>query len=127
MYYTSVADADLNSSEAELDRYKSGPDKELRNSKRGAFLLITLLVLMVAFTVWVRVRPDMSTYDGTVALIAVLTVVFLLVLSMLAFVLLKLKHILGSLEDLQETILDIDDRVPRPMPIAPDDDIFSGD
>ena len=127
MYYTSVADADLNSSEADLDRYKSVPDKELRNSKRGAFLLITLLVLMVAFTVWVRVRPDMSTYDGTVALIAVLTVVFLLVLSMLAFVLLKLKHILGSLEDLQETILDIDDRVPRPMPIAPDDDIFSGD
>ena len=71
---------------------------------------MALLVLMVAFIVWDRVRPDMSTQDGTVALITVLTVGFFAVLGMLAFVLLKLKHILDRLEDLQEEIECIDEQ-----------------
>jgi len=108
MNYTSEADTDLDS---ELGMYKSGLDKDMRNSKRGAFLAFALLVLMVAFIVWDRVRPDMSTQDGTVALITVLTAGFFFVLSMLAFVLLKLKHILERLEDLQKEMEGIDDEI----------------
>lgn len=124
MHDTSEVDADLDS---DFGMYKSGPDKELRNSKRWAFLTIALNVLMLTALAWKLMKPDMSTYDGTAVLIAFLVFGFLAVLSMLAFVLLKLKHILGSLEDLQETIRDIDDRVPRPRFDTPDDDMFSGD
>ena len=124
---TSEADADLNFSEAGLDRYMSGSDKELRNSKRWAFLTIALLVLMVAFIVWDRVRPDMSTYDGMVVLVIFQIVGFLTVLVMLSFVLLKLSHIRMWMEDLEETIEGIDERVPMPRFETPDDDIFSGD
>ena len=104
MYYTSEADTDLDS---DFDKYKSG--KEWRDLI-SRLLPMALLVLMVAFIVWDRVRPDMSTQDGTVALITVLTVGFFAVLGMLAFVLLKLKHILDRLEDLQEEIECIDEQ-----------------
>ena len=126
MYYTSVADADLNSSEADLDRYKSVPDKELRNSKRGAFLLITLLVLMVAFTVWVRVRPDMSTYDGMVVLVIFQIVGFLFVLTMLAFVLLRVNNLIDQISELDDMITNIAMNT-LPKLDTPDDDICSGD
>ena len=104
MHDTSEADADLNFSEAGLDRYMSGSDKELRNIKRGAFLLAAVNVLMLTALAWKLMKPDMSTYDGTAVLIAFLVFGFLAVLIMLAFVLLKLSHIRMWMERLEETI-----------------------
>ncbi len=82
---------------------------------------------MLTAATWKLMKPGMSTYDGTALLIMFLIIGFLTVLIMLSFVLLKLKHILRWMEDLQEAIEWIDERVPMPKLDTPDDDIFSGD
>ncbi len=117
-------DSDIN---WHLHMHNSVPDKELRKIKRGFFLLAVVTVLMLTAATWKLMKPGMSTYDGTALLIMFLIIGFLTVLIMLSFVLLKLKHILRWMEDLQEAIEWIDERVPMPKLDTPDDDIFSGD
>jgi len=101
--------------------------KERRNLKRWFFLMAALNVLMLTVLAWKLMKPDMSTYDGTAVLIAFLVFGFLTVLIMLAFVLLKLKHILMWMEDLQEAIEWLDQKTAAARYDTPDDDIFPGD
>ena len=101
--------------------------KERRNIKRWFFLTAVVTVLMLTAATWKLMKPDMSTYDGTALLIMFLIIGFWIVLSMLAFVLLKLKHILMWMEDLQEAIEWLDQKTAAARYDTPDDDIFSGD
>ena len=101
--------------------------KERRNIKRWFFLTAVVTVLMLTAATWKLMKPDMSTYDGTALLIMFLIIGFWIVLSMLAFVLLKLKHILMWMEDLQEAIEWLDQKTATARYDTPDDDIFSGD
>ncbi len=121
MEYNGDSGVSLDFSDAPLDI-----EKEMRKSKRGAFLLIALLVLMVTAIAWDRVRPDMSTYDGIVVLVSFLIVGFFIVFGMLAFVMLWVSQILNRMRDLEETMAEIDVRT-LPRLDTPDDDIFSGD
>ena len=101
--------------------------KERRNIKRWFFLTAVVTVLMLTAATWKLMKPDMSTYDGTALLIMFLIIGFWIVLSMLAFVLLKLKHILMWMVDLQEAIEWLDQKTAAARYDTPDDDIFSGD
>ena len=70
------------------------------------FILPVILVLLVAGVAWKLVKPGMSTYDSTVVLVVFLIAGFLMVFSMLAFVLLWLKQVLSRMEVLHEQIDD---------------------
>ena len=120
---TSEADVYLDSV---FDIYNSGPEKEWRNIKRGFFLLAAVTVLMVAFIVWDRVRPDMSIYDGMVVLVIFQFVSFFFVLTMLAFVLLRVNRLRDQVRELDSMITNIEMNT-LPKLDTPDDDIFSGD
>ena len=123
MYYASEADTDLGERVKRLDNMR---EKEKKKWKRELYLPIALLVLMVAFVVWDRVRPDMSTYDGMVVLVIFQIVGFLFVLTMLAFVLLRVNNLIDQISELDDMITNIAMNT-LPKLDTPDDDICSGD
>ena len=123
MYYTSEVDTDLGERVKRLDNMR---EKEKKKWKRELYLPIALLVLMVAFVVWDRVRPDMSTYDGMVVLVIFQIVGFLFVLTMLAFVLLRVNNLIDQISELDDMITNIAMNT-LPKLDTPDDDICSGD
>ena len=106
MYYTSEADPDLDDRMKRLNML----EKARKNLNREFFLLPVILVLAVAGVAWKLMKPGMSTYDSTVVLVVFLIAGFFTVLSMLAFVLLRLKHVLNWMEHLQEAIEWIDEK-----------------
>ena len=123
MYYASEADTDLGERVKRLDNMRK---KEKEKWKRELYLPIALLVLVVAFVVWDRVRPDMSTYDGMVVLVIFQIVGFLFVLTMLAFVLLRVNSLNDQVRELDDMITNIEMNT-LPKLGTPDDDICSGD
>ena len=127
MYYTSEADTDLDDRVKRLDNML---EKERKKLNREFFLLPVILVLAVAGVAWKLMKPGMSTYDSTVVLVVFLMAGFLTVLSMLAFVLLRLKHVLNWMEHLQEAIEWIDEKTSLPevdLSSLPEIDLSSDD
>ena len=126
MYYTSEADTDLDDRMKRLNML----EKARKNLNREFFLLPVILVLAVAGVAWKLMKPGMSTYDSTVVLVVFLIAGFLTVLSMLAFVLLRLKHVLNWMEHLQEAIEWIDEKTSLPevaLSSLPEIDLSSDD
>ncbi len=126
MYYTSEADPDLDDRMKRLNML----EKARKNLNREFFLLPVILVLAVAGVAWKLMKPGMSTYDSTVVLVVFLIAGFFTVLSMLAFVLLRLKHVLNWMEHLQEAIEWIDEKTSLPevdLSSLPEIDLSSDD
>ncbi len=127
MWHTSEADTDLGERVKRLDNMLEKKSKKL---DREIFLLPVILVLAVAGVAWKLMKPGMSMYDSTVVLVVFLIAGFLMVLSMFGFVLLRLKHVLNWMEDLQEAIEWIDEKTSLPavdLSSLPGDDVSSDD